>query len=168
MKDSNPDATALRDGFNLVKTLVGLPTFSVDPENGDILFALRYWKTNNPELYIFSKTVEMPSIAISNTNLVYPSASVLAGFRPIFDDWVNRMVKIAEENKEKLADHLANLKAPPGFRAASEESKNTGAPPGWHVPAPHGSLARDKQDWEQAQARKNVNFEVEAVRKNDL
>lgn len=168
MTCNNPDVITLVEGFHKLINLPGLPTFSVESEFGEVLFVLCDWKTDNPSIAVYHKNLGNRRFIIIQDSVVFDSAAELATFCPIFKDWVTHMEAIAKEKKEKLANYLDNIKAPPGFRAAFEESKNNGAPPGWHVPAPHGSLARDKQDWEQAQARKNITFEVEAVRKNDV
>jgi len=146
MNNANPDALALRDGFNVLQTLPGLPTFSVDTENTQVLFVLRNWKTPYPEVLIYSKVLDAPRIVIGVDSLSFPSARELACFRPVFKDWVNRMIQVSSDNDAKLLEHVEQ-----------------GAPPGWAVPNTEqpprrqsfGSIAQDRANWEQAQARKN-------------
>jgi len=156
MKNANPDLAVLRDGFNVIRSLVGLPTFSTDPENGDVLFVLCDWKTDHQEIAVYVKNLGNRRIRISQTATHFDSAVELACFRPIFKDWVNRMIQISDEYKLKLSEGLGG-DAPPGWAVPNTEQPPRGRS--------FGSIADDRRNWEQAQARKFVNFEVEAVRK---
>lgn len=158
MEYANPDAMVFRDGFKLLKTLAGLPTFSVDPEDSDILFVLSNWKTDRPEVIIYTKTLTMPAVILSDHYVNHVSAKSLASFRSIFKDWVNRMVQVSIDNDAKLLKSLER-KPPPGFCQNVEKKEQCDAPPGWSIPGKpsqsFGSIAEDRRNWEQAQARKN-------------